>query len=182
MEFRSPKTFKSHTTTITTRQDCSAATADVPFDTDSAQRSCKSISLSGTGDDCTELVSGGQQHEESHDDGISHGDAFECRIGIRRSGFHWNRIGPPPAPRVVRVTPTRPGSDFTWVAGYWYPVGNHYKWDAGYWTRLPYASARWMPPHHDGQMFYNGYWEGDKGRIDHDHKWDRDKKRRDSRS
>jgi hypothetical protein len=92
------------------------------------------------------------------------------------------RIGPPPAPRVVRVTPTRPGSDFTWVAGYWYPVGNHYKWHDGYWTRPPYASARWMSPHHDGQMFYNGYWEGDKGRIDHDHKWDRDKKRRDNRS
>jgi len=91
MEFRSPKTFKSHTTTITTRQDCSAATADVPFDTDSAQRSCKSISLSGTGDDCTELVSGGQQHEESHEDSIYHGDAFECRISIRCSGFHWNQ-------------------------------------------------------------------------------------------
>jgi len=49
------------------------------------------IPLSGTGDDCTEPVSGGQQHEESHDDSISRGDAFECRIGIRRSGFHWNQ-------------------------------------------------------------------------------------------
>jgi len=107
---------------------------------------------------------------------LSAGSVFGAQVSI---GI---RIGPPPAPRVVRVTPTRPGSDFTWVAGYWYPVGNHYKWHAGYWTRPPYASARWMPPHHDGQMFYNGYWEGDKGRIDHDHKWDRDKKRRDSRS
>ena len=91
MEFRSPKTFKSHTTTtMTTEQDCSAATGHVPFDTDSAQLSCKSIPLSGT-DDCTEPVSGGQQHEESHEDSIYHGDAFECRISIRCSGFHWNQ-------------------------------------------------------------------------------------------
>jgi len=105
---------------------------------------------------------------------LSAGSVFGAQVSI---GI---RIGPPPAPRVVRVTPTRPGSDFTWVAAYWYPVGNHYKWHDGYWTRPPYASARWIAPRHDGQMFYNGYWEGDKGRIDHDHKWDRDKKRRDN--
>ncbi len=106
---------------------------------------------------------------------LSAGSVFGAQVSI---GI---RIGPPPAPRVVHVTPTRPGPDFTWVAGYWYPVGNHYKWHDGYWTRPPYASARWLSPHYDGQMFYNGYWEGDKGRIDHDHKWDRDKKRRDNR-
>jgi hypothetical protein len=45
------------------------------------------------------------------------------------------QIGPPPPPRVVRVQPARPGTDFIWVEGYWHPVGNHYKWHNGYWTR-----------------------------------------------
>ena len=82
-------------------------------------------------------------------------------------------IGPPPPPRVVRVLPQRPGPEFIWVEGYWYPVGRHYKWHAGYWTRPPYAGARWVVPHHDGQRFFAGYWEGDHGRREHDHHWDR---------
>ena len=48
------------------------------------------------------------------------------------------RIGPPPAPRVVRVPPVAPGPGFFWVAGYWYPVRNHYRWHDGYWTRAPF--------------------------------------------
>lgn len=84
------------------------------------------------------------------------------------------RIGAPPPPRVVRVLPARPGPDFVWVDGYWYPVGNHYKWHAGYWTRPPYAGARWIAPHHDGERFFEGYWDGDHGRIEHDHRWDHD--------
>ena len=31
------------------------------------------------------------------------------------------RIGPPPAPHVVRVRPAQPGPDYSWVDGYWYP-------------------------------------------------------------
>jgi hypothetical protein len=23
-------------------------------------------------------------------------------------------------------------------------------------------------------MFYNGYWDGSRGRFEHDHRWDRD--------
>ena len=84
------------------------------------------------------------------------------------------RIGPPPAPRVVRVLPPKPGPEFMWVEGYWYPEGTRYKWHAGYWTRPPYAGARWIAPHHDGQQFYAGYWDGDRGHVDHDHKWDHD--------
>jgi hypothetical protein len=87
------------------------------------------------------------------------------------------RIGPPPAPRVVRLTPARPGADFTWVDGYWYPSGRHYKWHAGYWTRPPAGGARWVSPHHDGQMFFNGYWETDHGNVDHNHNTDRDRDR-----
>ncbi len=78
-------------------------------------------------------------------------------------------IGPPPPPRVVRVHPPTPGPEFFWVEGYWYPVGHHYKWHAGYWTRPPYAGARWVVPHHDGERFFGGYWDGDHGRREHDH-------------
>ena len=83
------------------------------------------------------------------------------------------RIGPP-APRVVRALPPRPGPDDVGVEGYWYPVGNHYKWHAGYWTRPPYAGARWIGPRFEGEQFYYGYWDGDHGRFEHDHRWDRD--------
>lgn len=87
------------------------------------------------------------------------------------------RIGPPPPPRVVRVRPAAPGPEYVWVDGYWYPVGNRYRWHEGYWTRPPYAGARWIVPHHDGERFYEGYWEGDRGRFEHDHRWDRDRDR-----
>jgi hypothetical protein len=83
-------------------------------------------------------------------------------------------IGPPPPPRVVRVLPRNPGPEFVWLEGYWYPVGNHYKWHDGYWTRPAYPGARWVVPRHDGERFFEGYWEGDRGRRDHDHHWDRD--------
>jgi hypothetical protein len=84
-------------------------------------------------------------------------------------------IGPPPTPRVVRVVPVRPGPEFIWVEGYWYPVGHHYKWHAGYWTRPPYAGAHWVGPRHDGERFFAGYWDGDRGRREHDHHWDHDR-------
>lgn len=87
------------------------------------------------------------------------------------------RIGPPPAARSLRVMPVRPGPQFIWVAGYWYPNGKNYKWHAGYWTQPPYQGAVWAAPHHDGQMYFNGYWEGSQGRVEHDHKSDRGKER-----
>ena len=86
-------------------------------------------------------------------------------------------IGPPPAPRAVGFRPASPGPDFLWVEGYWYPVGNHYNWHEGYWTRPPYLGARWIVPHHDGERFFDGYWEGEHGRVDHDHPWTADRER-----
>jgi hypothetical protein len=83
------------------------------------------------------------------------------------------RIGAPPPPRVLAVRPVAPGPGYLWVDGYWYPVAGHYRWHAGYWTRPPYEGAHWVGPHHDGQMFFNGYWDGPRGRIEHDHRWDR---------
>jgi WXXGXW repeat (2 copies) len=87
------------------------------------------------------------------------------------------RIGQPPPPRVVRVVPARPGRDFVWVEGYWYPVGNHWKWHKGYWTRAPFAGAHWVVPHYQSGEFFEGYWEGDHGRLQHDHHWDKDRER-----
>lgn len=100
------------------------------------------------------------------------GTAFsQISVGIR--------IGAPPPPRVVRVRPVAPGAGYAWVDGYWYPNGHRYKWHDGYWTRPPYEGARWIGPHHDGQQFFEGYWEGDHGRRPHDHKWDHDHRNRD---
>ena len=82
------------------------------------------------------------------------------------------RIGAPPAPRVVHVQPARPGPDYVWVEGYWYPVSVHYRWHDGYWTRPPYVGAHWVAPRHDGHQYFAGYWDGDHGRIEHDHRWD----------
>jgi hypothetical protein len=87
------------------------------------------------------------------------------------------RIGAPPRPRVVRVLPRRPGPEFVWVAGYWYPVGHHYKWHEGYWTRPPYEGANWVSPRYDGGEFFEGYWEGSHGKVEHDHRSDRDRDR-----
>jgi|SRR5579863_387020 len=83
-------------------------------------------------------------------------------------------IGAPPPPRVIRVRPVQPGPEFLWLDGYWYPDGGHYRWHAGYWSRPPYAGAHWVGPRHEGGRYYNGYWDGDHGRFEHDHKWDHD--------
>jgi hypothetical protein len=81
-------------------------------------------------------------------------------------------IGAPPPPRVV-ARPVMPGPDYAWVEGYWYPVNGHYRWHPGYWTRPPYAGAHWVEPHHDGAKWFDGYWEGEKGRVRHEHGWDK---------
>jgi hypothetical protein len=87
------------------------------------------------------------------------------------------QIGPPPPPRVVRVLPRRPGPEWVWIEGYWYPVGRRYQWHSGYWTRLPYPGARWIGPRYERGQFFGGYWDGDRGRVEHDHRWDRDRDR-----
>lgn len=94
--------------------------------------------------------------------------AVDLSIGVN--------IGPPPPIR-VETRPIAPGADFLWVDGYWYIVGGRYVWHSGYWSRPPYAGAHWVGPHHNGRQYFQGYWEGEHGRVGHDHKWDRDKGR-----
>ncbi|MBV9400597.1 MAG: YXWGXW repeat-containing protein [Bryobacterales bacterium] len=85
-------------------------------------------------------------------------------------------IGPPPPPRVLAAPPA-PGPGYVWVDGYWYPVGHQYRWHSGYWTRAPYEGAAWVRPRYESGRYYNGYWEGSHGRIEHNHHWDRDRRR-----
>ncbi len=83
-------------------------------------------------------------------------------------------IGPPPPPRVIRVQPRAPGPGYTWVGGYWYPNGGRYAWHDGYWSRPAYESAHWIGPRWESGRYYEGYWDGEHGRIGHDHRWDRE--------
>ena len=83
------------------------------------------------------------------------------------------QIGPPPPPRVVYVAPP-PEPEYVWVEGYWYPVERQYVWHDGYWTRPPYPGARWVAARYDRQTFYAGYWQGPRGVVVHDHRWDHD--------
>ena len=89
------------------------------------------------------------------------------------------RIGPPPAPRVLHVQPRRPGPDYTWIEGYWYPKANGrgYNWHNGYWTRAPFPGALWVAPRYEGGRFYEGYWENGDRRMNHDHRWDNSRDR-----
>jgi hypothetical protein len=34
-----------------------------------------------------------------------------------------------------------------------------------------------VAPRHDGDRYYNGYWEGERGKVEHDHRWDKDRNR-----
>lgn len=89
------------------------------------------------------------------------------------------RIGPPPPPRVLHAIPRRPGPDFVWIEGYWYPSpnGRSYRWHSGYWTRPPFEGAYWVGPHYDGARFHEGYWEKNQQWMNHDHNWDRSRDR-----
>lgn len=103
---------------------------------------------------------------------VGGGSAFgQVSVGIN--------LGAPPPPRVVRVRPVSPGMGYSWVDGYWYPVGNHYRWHDGYWTRPPYSGANWVAPRYEGDRWMDGRWEGGRGQFNHDHRWDRDRQVRD---
>jgi hypothetical protein len=90
------------------------------------------------------------------------------------------RIGEPPPPVAYRVPP-RPGPDYVWVEGYNYPVGGRWVWHDGYWTRPPYPDAYWVEPYYWGGHYYVGHWEGRRGVVRHDHRWDRSERRDEGR-
>ena len=83
---------------------------------------------------------------------------------------------PPPAPRAYRV-PRQPGPDYVWVDGYWLPANGQYRWHEGYWTRPPYPDAYWVAPFYQEGRYYTGRWEGSRGDVHHDHRWDQNGQR-----
>lgn len=64
---------------------------------------------------------------------------------------------PPPAPVAAYGAPYA-GPGYTWVGGYYYPVGPRWSWHAGYWARPPYAHSYWVAPRYYGHNYYRGYW------------------------
>jgi hypothetical protein len=64
----------------------------------------------------------------------------------------------PPPPPVAYAAPLCPGPGYSWVPGYWYPIGGRYAWRAGYWGRPPYPRAYWVAPRYYGHRYYGGYW------------------------
>jgi hypothetical protein len=67
-------------------------------------------------------------------------------------------VAPPPVPAYVAYAPPAPAYGYTWVGGYWYPVGPRWYWHTGYWARPPYVGARWYAPRYYGGRYYAGYW------------------------
>lgn len=70
----------------------------------------------------------------------------------------------PPAPiysapaYAPAYVPPYPGPGYSWVGGYWYPVGPRWSWHAGYWAHRPYARSYWVAPRYVGNRYYRGYW------------------------
>lgn len=82
-------------------------------------------------------------------------------IGIGVGGYGPGYyVAAPPPPVVYYAPPPYPyaAPGYTWIAGYWYPVGPRYYWRPGYWARPPYIGARWVAPRYYGRRYYGGYW------------------------
>src|SRR5258707_10431197 len=79
-------------------------------------------------------------------------------FGVNVGGYAPGYYAPPPPPPPVSYVAPCPGPGYSWVGGYWYPVGSRYSWRAGYWAQPPYRGARWVAPRYHGRRYYNGYW------------------------
>jgi len=82
---------------------------------------------------------------------------FSFGIGIGPA-YGYYAAPPPPPPAVAYAPPPVPGPGYTWIAGYWYPVGPRWSWRAGYWAPRPYAGAYWVAPRYYGHRYNPGYW------------------------
>lgn len=91
---------------------------------------------------------------------------FGISVGIGVGGYYPYGYGgyyvataPPLAPPVAYApAPVYPGVGYTWINGYYYPVGARYVWRPGYWARPPYAGAIWVGPRYVSGRYYRGYW------------------------
>ena len=79
-------------------------------------------------------------------------------VGVPYGGYY---VAPPPPPPVYYAPApvyAAPGYGYSWIGGYYYPVGPRWVWHAGYWARPPYAGAAWVAPYYRGGHYYGGYW------------------------
>lgn len=67
-------------------------------------------------------------------------------------------VAAPPPPPPVYYAPPSPGYGYTYVPGYYYPVGRRYEYRRGYWTRPPRGRTVWVAPRYDRNRYYSGYW------------------------
>ena len=81
-------------------------------------------------------------------------------VGGYPYGGYYVAAPPPPPPAYYAPAPVypAPGYGYTWIGGYYYPVGARWAWHAGYWARPPYAGAVWVGPRYHGSHYYGGYW------------------------
>ncbi len=92
-------------------------------------------------------------------------------VGVPAGGYgHYEAAPPPPAPE--EYVPACPAPGYTWVQGYWYPVGPRHYWHAGYWSRPPYGGGYRVSPGYYEHRYYPGYWER------RERHWDRDDRER----
>src|SRR5579875_2330066 len=57
---------------------------------------------------------------------------FGVGVGVGPA-YSYVAAPPPPAPVVTYAAPA-PGPGYSWVGGYYYPVGPRWYWRAGYWA------------------------------------------------
>jgi len=80
-------------------------------------------------------------------------------IGIGVGPAYGYYAAPPPPPPVYAYAPpvgAYPG--YSWIGGYYYPVGPRWYWHAGYWARPPFAGAAWVAPRYYGGRYFAGHW------------------------
>jgi hypothetical protein len=79
-------------------------------------------------------------------------------INVASGPFYGYYAPPPPPPPVVAYAAPAPGPAYTWIDGYYYPVGPRWTWRAGYWAPRPYMGARWVAPRYYNHRYYSGHW------------------------
>jgi hypothetical protein len=83
-------------------------------------------------------------------------------FGVNVGGYYPRPVAvysaPPPPPAAYGYVPVAPGPGYSWISGYYYPVGPRWGWRPGYWARPPYARAYWVGPRYYGGRYYRGYW------------------------
>ncbi len=85
------------------------------------------------------------------------GPRFFFGVGVGYAPAPVAVYAPPPAPIVAYAAPA-PGPGYSYVSGYYAPVGPRWVWHGGYWARPPYPHAVWVAPRYYGRRYYGGYW------------------------